>query len=179
MDESLELLDFEQTNLQKLDLLDPDTKGVIDQLREIGTLLLNVSKKQLAHEPVTKDEFEDLSYIGGQIEYLTFQILGTNHLPEKEKMISEVVDVYRYNSQFLEEGVGLVDEIYVIVEINDKPHITKGAVFSYYEFQSPSPMTDQEWRFNLNNQKAPPRPTWLKEIMVEAQSLESKPSYRF
>lgn len=81
--------------------------------------------------------------------------------------------------EYLEEAVGLVDEIYVVTEINGKPYLSKGAVFSYYEFNSRQPLTDEDWQKQLLSGKAPKRPAWLKNIMVETKSLESKPEYSF
>jgi hypothetical protein len=90
-----------------------------------------------------------------------------------------VADVYNYNGRFLEEAVGMIDEIYVVAEINGKPYLTKGAVFSYYEFQSNKPLTDEEWQAQLTSGNEPQRPAWVHEITVKTTSLESKPAYSF
>ena len=50
--------------------------------------------------------------LGGRIEYLTFRIFGSDHLPEKERLVAVVADVYNYNGEYLEEAVGMIDEIY-------------------------------------------------------------------
>jgi hypothetical protein len=176
---SLDLIDFQEKQLIRMDLLTDGTKGIIEDLREIGTTLLTVSKKELAHQPVTVEEFDYLSYLGGRIEYLTFRIFGSDHLPEKERAVALVADVYNYNGVYLEEAVGMIDEIYVVAEINGKPYLTKGAVFSYYEFNSEAPLSDEEWRTRLTSGGAPPRPAWLQEIMVKTPSLETKSSFSF
>jgi len=46
-------------------------------------------------------------------------------LPEKERLVALVADVYQYNGEYLEEAVGMIDEIYVVTEINRKPCLTK------------------------------------------------------
>jgi hypothetical protein len=176
---SLDLIDFQEKQLIRMDLLTDGTKGIIEDLREIGRTLLAVSKKELAHQPLTVEEFDYLSYLGGRIEYLTFRIFGSDHLPEKERVVALVADVYNYNGVYLEEAVGMIDEIYVIAEINGKPYLTKGAVLSYYEFNSEAPLSDEEWRARLTSGGAPPRPAWLKEIMVKTPSLETKSSFSF
>lgn len=176
---SLELLDFQEKELVRMNLMNEDIQGIIAELRGIGNLLLTVSNKELANENVTLSEFHNLSYLGGKIEYLTFRIFGSDHLPEKERLVSLVADVYNYNGIYLEEAVGLVDEIYTVAEINGKPYLTKGAVFSYYEFTNASPLSDEEWKDRLKAGDTPNRPTWLKEIIVNAPSLESKSSYSF
>jgi|APTNR8051073442_1049403.scaffolds.fasta_scaffold00003_454 hypothetical protein len=176
---ALELVDLQERTLTKMDLLGEDVNGINEELREIGNLLLTVSEKELANEEITAKEFDALTWLGGSIEYLTFRIFNSDHLPEKERLVSLVADVYQYNGEYLEEAVGLVDEIYVVTEINGKPYLTKGAVFSYYEFNSGQPLSDEEWQKQLLSGKVPKRPTWLMNIMVEAKSLESKPEYSF
>jgi hypothetical protein len=178
-EKSLELLDFQEKQLTNMDLLNEDTRRIIEELKEIGNLLLTVSKKELANEKITSEEFNYLSYLGGRIEYLTFRIFGSDHLPEKERLVAVVADVYNYNGEYLEEAVGMIDEIYVVAEINGKPYLTKGAVFSYFEFTSKSPLSDEDWRAQLTSGQAPDRPIWLKDIMLKTRTLESKSSYSF
>ncbi len=68
----------------------------------------------------------------------------------------------------LEEAVGRVDEIHVVVPVVDDDgtvylQVAKGAVFSYYEFPWPASdrLTDEKWRQMLDDGKAPARPTWI------------------
>lgn len=178
-EKALALIDFQEKTLTGMDLMNEHISGINEDLREIANLLLAVSRKQLANEKITRDEFDQLSWLGGRIEYLTFRIFGSDHLPEKERLVALVADVYQYNGVFLEEAVGMVDEIYVVAEINGKPYLTKGAVFSYYEFTSTEPLTDEVWREELLKGEAPPRPVWVNDITVKTGSLESKPTYSF
>jgi hypothetical protein len=162
-----------------MNLLGDDVRAINGELREIGNLLLTISEKELSNEKITPEEFRELTWLAGKIEYLTFRIFDSDHLPEKERLVALVADVYQYNGEYLEEAVGMVDEIYVVTEINGKPYLTKGAVFSYYEFNSGQPLSDEEWQKQLIEGKWPKRPTWLKDITVETRSLESKPEYSF
>jgi len=175
---ALELLQLQEQTLTKLALLDEDTRRNIEELTQIGSLLLDISNKELAHETITREEFDKLSWLGGQIEYLTFRIFGSDHLPEKERFVALVADVYRYNGLYLEEAVGKVNEIYVVAEINGKPYITKGAVFSYHEFVNQSPLSDEEW-INILTKDKTEAPIWMRDIITTSGSLESKPSYSF
>lgn len=176
---ALELIDLQEKTLEQQNLLGEDVKGINDDLRQIGNFLLTVSEKELNNEPLDAKEFDEISWMGGRIEYLTFRIFDSDHLPEKERLVALAADVYRFNNQYLEEATGLVDEIYVIAEINGKPYLTKGAVFSYYEFTSNSPLTDEQWQEQLLGGKAPQRPAWVKGMMVEKASLESQPWFSF
>ncbi|HEY0741666.1 MAG TPA: DUF3160 domain-containing protein [Chryseosolibacter sp.] len=178
-EKSIELLKFQEQKLASMDLLTDDVAGTSRELQQIATQLLAISRKELAKENITAEEFRALSYIGGQVEYLTFKIFGSDHLPEKERLVALVADVYNNNGQYLEEAVGKIDDIYVIAEINGKPYLTKGAVFSYYEFLQDKPLTDQEWQDMILSGKGPARPKWINEIITNAPSLESKPGYSF
>jgi hypothetical protein len=178
-EKALELLEMQQNTLSKFGLMDERIEHTGKELVRIGEMLLSVSRKELAKEEITAEEFDKLSWIGGDIEYLTFKIFDTDRLPEQERLVAEVADVYSYNGTYLEEGVGMVDEIYVVTEINGKPYLTKGAVFSYYEFVNKSPLNDEEWRERVGKGNAPARPSWMKEIVIKSTALESKKEYSF
>lgn len=175
---ALALIDFQEKTLESQNLLDEDIKSINSELREIGTFLLTTSEKELNHEFLNAHDFDELSWIGGKIEYLTFRIFDSDHLPEKERLVALTADVYRFNNDYLIEATGLADEIYVVAEINGKPYLTRGAVFSYYEFTNTSPLTDEQWQGKLlRADNVPPRPKWLEQIFVKAPSLESKAEY--
>ncbi|MEW6103524.1 MAG: DUF3160 domain-containing protein [bacterium] len=46
--------------------------------------------------------------------------------------------------------------------------LTRGAVFSYYEFIHPASdrLTDEKWQKMLKQGKAPPLPDWIKEYLL-------------
>ena len=138
-----------------------------------------ISNKELSREKVTNEEFDKLYWIGGTVEYLTFRIVGSHYLPDRERHVALAADIYNYNGTYLEEAVGMVDDIYVIAEINGRPFLTKGAVFSYYEFNSDRPLTDEAWREQISKTKNFKRPIWVKDITIKSTPLESKPAYSF
>lgn len=176
---SVELLDHQEQKLLKMGLMTDEIKSINDELRRLSNLFLRISEKQLTGKDVTPEEFDELSWIGGRIEQITFRIFDTDHLPQQERHVALVADVYNYNGAYLEEATGMVDEIYVVAEINGKPYLTKGAVFSYYEFTSGEPLSDEQWHQQLISESKPKRPIWTNEITVNSKSLESKPTYSF
>lgn len=176
---AIELLDLQQKELSDLGTMTDESIEMNSELKELAHSLLDVSKKELKKENITDQEFSDMSWIGGQIEKLTFQILGTDYLPEREKEIALAADVYAFNDTILEEAVGKADEIYVIAEINGLPYLTKGACFSYYEFQSKSRLTDEEWQQMIAEGKTPSKPDWLNDIYVRTKSLSARPGYNY
>jgi hypothetical protein len=176
---AIELVRNQDAILKARGLLSAEVEEINKDLIEIAEFLLAMSEKQLNKEQLSRDESDRLSWMGGTFEYLTFRIFGSDHLPEKERLVALVADVYNFNGVYLEEGVGMVDEIYVIAEINGKPYLTKGAVFSYHEFTNDRPLTDEQWRESLLQGKEFPRPQWTKAFTVKTESLESKPTYSF
>lgn len=172
---ALALLKLEKEILQEAAVYTDHLRFINEELEDLANLLLNVSKKQLKKEKVTEKEFIELSWIGARMERILFRIFKTDHLPKQEADMAVVADVYNYK-QFLEAGTGHADEVYVVAEINGSYYITRGAVFSYYEFLSPSPMTDMDWQEKLKTN--PKRPRWIRNTLITpAKPLETKPSY--
>ena len=63
----------------------------------------------------------------------------------------------------MEEAIGEVDLIYVIGPGEHGPHLTRGAVYSTYEFTWPidERLTDDEWREMVAAGETPLRPKWI------------------
>ena len=62
-----------------------------------------------------------------------------------------VADVHTSGSEVLEEAVGNAAELWVVVPIKGKLQLTRGAIFSYYEFKHPSNhrLTDEAWQAQI------------------------------
>jgi len=174
---AIELLQLEQEVLNRFEMNTENLKNVSKKLLDMGEYLMVISQKQLKNELITEDEFIKMSWIGAEIENLLFSILKTDHLSEREKNMAIIADTYSYNGSILENGVGYGDEIYVVAEINGFPYLTKGAVFSYYEFVNDKRLTDEEWQGKLKTGKIPERPIWVNKILVNCKSLISNLGY--
>ncbi len=92
-----------------------------------------------------------------------------------DKSIAVVADVYTANADnnpnksVLYEAVGPAHEIYVVVEIGGYLYLTRGAVFSYREFQediAAPRKTDEEWQQEIKKQPNKGIPEWMKGIIV-------------
>ena len=101
--------------------------------------------------------------------------MGWSDVNGADKSIAVVADVYTANAgnnpgkSVLYEAVGPAHQIYVVVEIDGYLYLTRGAVFSYREFQediSAPRTTDEEWQENLKTQPDKGIPDWMKEIIV-------------
>ena len=172
-DGALALLTQQERSLSLLKVNTEHLTGLNKEIQALVTNLRNMARKQLRHQPLTRAEQQRLSYIGGEVEGLTIQILKTTQLPDRERHLGVVADVYTFNGDALEEAVGAADAICVAVEIGGTWVLAQGAVFSYYEFTSPERLTDEEWRVKLAKQP-PPRPSWLQDLIVPVKALNTQ-----
>ena len=98
-----------------------------------------------------------------------------NAVQGPDRRVALVADVYTANADnnpnksILFEGVGDADEIYVIVEIDGYLYLTRGAVFSYREFQRPTNeqrLNDEEWQRYIDSHPRSGVPEWMEPIIV-------------
>lgn len=169
-------------------------KGLFDRFDKVLTSLLGITKKELKGMPLTHDEYEWIRYFGSKLEGLSTSLveLGRN-LPsfdwEMGKLIEKprvflrgwfevtgpdrdvacIADVHTSEDRCLEEAVGHINPIYVVVPINGELYLTRGGVFSYYEFKYPVShrLTDEAWQEMLKRGRAPELPTWVYTFMAK------------
>jgi hypothetical protein len=138
-----------------------------DSLQSLATLsakMAEVARMEVAGEPVPYEELywmqEHFGSTLWNIRYLV-EIWITNP-PENVALVADVSSNPAAGLA-LEEAIGMVDYIYVIANGPDGYHLTRGAVYSYYEFTQPidQRMTDDEWRTQVAAGSLPPRPEWV------------------
>lgn len=131
---------------------------------------------------LTEEEYVKIRKIGSEFEYLTLQIMDAEpgskwsvSVTGADRCIAVVADVYTANADnnpsksVLYEAVGPAHSIYVVVEIGGYLYLTRGAVFSYREFQediAAPRKTDEQWQQELKNQPNKGIPNWMKEVIV-------------
>jgi Protein of unknown function (DUF3160) len=178
----VEMLTLNEDMLKRNNLLTEDLASKTKQMKEATLFLLSASEKELKGQKLTEAEYRTIQALGASTEYLTLSVMDPdNTLPHWEdvkgpdKFVSVVADVYTRNISgcnkdgILHEGVGRVNALYVIVEIEGNLYLSKGATFSYYEFVQPlnKRLTDEEWQKILELKKdAPPMPKWMKDIIL-------------
>ena len=180
---AIELIDATMGVLKRFDLVTEKGTTAATDLREQAEFLLNCSKKELAGKNLTEQEYRQIEAIGSTFENITLNLIkepdqflmGWNDVNGADKKISVVADVYTANSynnpdkSVLYEAVGPAHEIYVVVELDGYLYLTRGAVFSYREFQediAAPRKTDEEWQQELQTQPDKGIPNWMKEIIV-------------
>lgn len=157
-------------------LLDSDQEA-LTRMVEIAGRLETIAEKELRGEALTAEEYEKIRFYGGDIEKLTFAAgLEPNEIPggspaSDTPQAAIVADVATNPNDgiVLEEGVGRIFPIYVVVPIEGKLTVTIGGVFSQYEFQQPinDRLTDEKWQAMLEAGQAPKMEDWKQALIVD------------
>lgn len=171
------LLNMTKTGLGTRGLLSEDMKANLDKMEQLALSLKTISEKELSNTTLSAEDYELIRSYGGQLEHFWLEVNKkemektgadtTNYLIENPAAL--VADVATDpNGQVLEEATGHIANIYVIVPIDGKLRITKGGIFTYYEFAQPiaQRLTDKQWREMLDGNEPPKLPTWTNAFIA-------------
>lgn len=170
------LTKYSKLNLKNRNLLTGSLEDKLQKFEELLQFLIDCSVKQLNNQELTDQEYYDLLTYGGLLEYLTSSFAGdgmrwfeiTSDTDKNMAIISDIhtIGPNQYSAGgYFQVGVGPASEIFVVVPIGDKLYITRGAVFSYYEFvnmdKSQGRLTDEEWQNMIKENRVPEQPKWM------------------
>jgi len=172
-----------RTGLESRGLLNELDRDNLQRLEELVGKLQVMAEKELRLEALTEEEYESIRFYGGELEHLTMASADSDaedpfapKYMEEDPQAAVVADVATNPNgapgvdgpAVLEEAVGRINPIYVVVPVVDEDgntylQVAKGGVFSYYEFPWPASdrLTDEKWRQMLENKEAPPPPDWV------------------
>ncbi len=144
--------------LDEMEVLDDSAKYRLESLEKILKRLVELSKKELENEELTKDDYAFIKNFGEKLNGVIADV------DDKAKKTTIVADVHtdQNTKQVLEEGVGYVKMILVAYKVPDgRILIGAGPVMSYYEFKHPMDdrLTDEKWR-ELLESNPPDEPEW-------------------
>lgn len=180
----IELLELNRKMLENNGLMTEKLAKRNKDLSDVAGLLQRISRKELAGIKISNPEFDSLSFLGGQIESLTLDILESDEImmsevntPDRYMFIA--TNVYTYKDNCLQEAVGAGDEIYVVAEINGLLYLTRGAVFSHYEFKKTTSarLTDEAWQKQVLQRKEPPVAQWMLDVRIGVERPKSAPNF--
>ncbi len=161
--------------LKSRDLLSEGDMKALERMEELAKKLKVIAEKELANTPLDDEEYELIKSFGGQLEHFWLEALrdeGVDHPSAVyENPAALIADVATDpNGLVLEEGTGFVSYIYVVVPVDGKLRITKGGVYSYYEFSWPAAdrLTNEKWKEMLESDSMPDQPAWTKAYTVPA-----------
>lgn len=177
--------------LDERGLLGEQDRNSLQRLQTLAAALQVMAEKELRGEPLTEEEFNLIRFYGGELEHLTMAAAdredadpAAQPVMDEEPQAAVVADVATApdpdgdgipNPAVLEEAVGRINEIYVVVPLINSDgtiqlQVAKGGVFAYYEFPWPAEdrLTDEKWRTMLDEGTAPPLPEWTGSFFTPA-----------
>ena len=168
---------LDQNNLMNADLLEKT-----ERLEEHIDFCITISKKELDGKALDESEYRQIEYLGSSIEWFTLGVIDPDlslssweMVEGADRSVAQVADVFTRNvigcdkCGILYEATGHADAIYVIVEIDGKTYLTRGATYSYFEFVNglDKRLTDEEWQERLEKNDAPGRPKWMLPLIID------------
>lgn len=140
--------------MERFGILSANDKENLGKLGQLSDQLAEISIKELeGGSEVTDEDYELIRTFGGNLEHFWKETVRDQtteeYVDSREFPAALVVDIATDpNGAILEEAIGGVSRISVVVPIDGKLRIAVGGTFSYYEFSVPidSRMTDSEWR---------------------------------
>ncbi len=169
------LAKYTRDGLQSRNLLFPEFKEKLNLFENLLLFLKRIAIKELENTPLTDQEYEDIYCFGKVMQKLvSYYPDPQNPWKSDTDDMAVVADVHTDSNsdKCLEEGVGYPLEIFVIVNEGGTIRITKGAIFSYYEFIQPiaGRLSDEVWRRMLVDDKPPRMPDWISNFMDLGQT---------
>lgn len=143
--------------------------GVLAQLGESRQLVANfggMAARLIKGETLSEQEYKLIENIGGTVEH-DFLLMKSTQIKDYglalPDPISKIADVAQAPGVSLEVAVGKPMEWDQIVPFYGKRELVRGAVYSYFEFASSAPLTDDEWR---TQEGRTPRPAWIQPFFI-------------
>lgn len=190
----LYLTEYTMSVLKERDMLNWDIESGAKEYQELLKLLIDCSIKELNNETLTEEEYRELLYYGARMESISFGFLYalTNEVDgfipaDLADML--VTDISTNPGAYLSLGTGFFDHIYVVIPIEGKLYLSRGSVYSHYEFISDARLTDERW-WELNgltmhqefygdyaeitepSDNLPDQPEWVKLFKTEENNIE-------
>lgn len=173
-DRLLGLAKSSREGLSKRRLLPESVSEQFTNFEQMLSDLRAISRKELAGQALTRDEYETIRFIGGQLEGMMIRVMGNGNgsswsdVPETDRDMATVADVHTAESQVLEAGVGRAHELLAVVPIEGQLVLARGAIFSFYEFRQDASnrLTDEAWQAMLRGGNAPAPPAWTKSFLA-------------
>jgi hypothetical protein len=133
----------------------PLRDGIIRRLQATASkarLFESMAEKELKNQPLADSDYDEILHVGAVAEhdFLVYNSLASADLAlSTPDPIMKIADVAGGGEvPYLESAVGRPLEWDQVVPYFGRREIVKGSVYSYYEFPSPTPLTDLDWAGN-------------------------------
>lgn len=144
------LMEYSMVNLEARGILNQDLSEGAQEYINLLKLLINCSIKELNNAPLSEEEKEALLNYGEKLKKInngfTMGSAQRHDVSTTNKSDMIVTDIVNTSTeQNLSMATGLFDEIYVIVPVEGKLYLTRGSVYSHYEFIANTRLRDEDW----------------------------------
>lgn len=148
-DRIIALQQMTSQGLNELGLLDQEMVGRNEQLLGSFQFFQSLALKEIENQKISEDEFERLRHEPARLNNVLMPLPGETSMEEngRSALIADVhTDVP--GGQILYEATGIPDSIFVAIKDANGTRLTRGLVYSYYEFAGPlaKRYTDEVWR---------------------------------
>lgn len=140
----------------KKEKLDEEMIVPLSRIKEILLRFVEISRKELNGENISKEDLHELNYFGGLVEYVAthylYMLASQGYEIESPKTTALIADIATVlpteNSEggYLEVATGYPYTIYVLCHVNGVDFLASGVVYSAFEFMSLERFTDEEWQ---------------------------------
>jgi hypothetical protein len=143
----LYLTEYTMSVLRERNMLENNLEQGATYYQELLQFLIECSIKELRNEKLSNDEYDRLLYYGASMANISDNFLLAVAKDYETTDIADmlVTDVATNPGAYLSLGTGFFDHIYVVVPMDGKLYLSRGAVYSSYEFISNKRLTDEEW----------------------------------
>ncbi|MBU1071016.1 DUF3160 domain-containing protein, partial [Patescibacteria group bacterium] len=172
LDRLIALVEMSKEGLSNRDLLGNEFVGRNEKLIEALRFFRTIAIKQLENEKISDDDFEILRIRAGRLGYQILGPLPGEQYTEDHVRSALIADIHTdfLGSEVLYVATGIPNYIYVAVSDDNGTRLTRGLVFSYYEFTKPigKRLTDQDWRsinYSQDKTQLPALPDWNSSLI--------------
>jgi len=167
------LAQMTQEGLEKYDCLPEEQKWKLEQLIDVFKFYREIAKKELTNQIISEEEFEKLRISPVSINRSLTPATGSFITAEQARagLIADVHTAITMEvEEILYEATGIPSIIYVAVKDTNGTRLTRGVVYSYYEFTRPfgERLSDADWQAVVYEDKdtfpLPDAPSWVKDL---------------
>jgi hypothetical protein len=142
-------------------------RDLLIELEDWLIFMQEVARRELTGQVLSAEEYRRLGEYASWLQAFDTALVTGEALDGDG--IPVLVRTAEDGTEQLVEAIGWVDEIYVVVERDRKLYLSRGGVYSTYEFTWPitDTLTDTRWREMLAAGEQPARPVWTQDFIPE------------
>lgn len=170
-----------RAGLSERTLFPPTLEKSFTRFEALVARLEAISRKELAGEPLSSEDYHLIKFIGGDLEHFWEETLITGKDRDRWLLLDEnnsrlIADVFTGPDGVQHVASGWVHPVYVVFPREGKPAVGRGGVLSFYEVTAKERLSDPAWRAQLAGEARPKLPAWTKAVFVVD---EKAPLHRF